>query len=139
MRSCRTPGRRQAQVREPRGRARRGGAPRRVGHRAEVARVGAEQPLELAAAGLASILVPFPAAVDDHQTENARYLASRGAAVLLPEATLSADRLAQELRRLLGADARCRVAMAEAARKAAVPGAAQQLADLCLAAAGVRA
>jgi UDP-N-acetylglucosamine--N-acetylmuramyl-(pentapeptide) pyrophosphoryl-undecaprenol N-acetylglucosamine transferase len=104
-----------------------------------ICRSGALTVAELAAAGLASILVPFPAAVDDHQTENARYLASRGAAVLLPEATLTADRLAQELRLLTGSDARRRLAMAESARKAAVPGAAQQLADLCLAAAEVRA
>jgi UDP-N-acetylglucosamine--N-acetylmuramyl-(pentapeptide) pyrophosphoryl-undecaprenol N-acetylglucosamine transferase len=100
-----------------------------------ICRSGALTVAELAAAGVASILVPFPAAVDDHQTENARYLASRGAAVLLPEATLTAERLAQELKLLTAADARRRVTMSEAARHAACPGAAEHLADLCLAAA----
>jgi UDP-N-acetylglucosamine--N-acetylmuramyl-(pentapeptide) pyrophosphoryl-undecaprenol N-acetylglucosamine transferase len=99
-----------------------------------VCRSGALTVAELAAAGLASVLVPFPAAVDDHQTENARYLASRGAAVLLTEATLTAERLSHELKLLTAPDARRRVAMSEAARAAFCPGAAEKLADLCLAA-----
>jgi UDP-N-acetylglucosamine--N-acetylmuramyl-(pentapeptide) pyrophosphoryl-undecaprenol N-acetylglucosamine transferase len=101
-----------------------------------IARSGALTVAELAAAGLPALLVPFPAAVDDHQTLNARFLANRGAAVLLAEAGLTAERLAAELRTLLGADTRPLAAMAEAARRAATPGAAEQLADLCLAAAG---
>lgn len=64
-----------------------------------IARAGALTVAELAAAGVASILVPYPAAVDDHQTCNARYLVDAGAATLLPEATLSAERLAGEIRR----------------------------------------
>ncbi|MCZ8130655.1 MAG: undecaprenyldiphospho-muramoylpentapeptide beta-N-acetylglucosaminyltransferase [Steroidobacteraceae bacterium] len=105
---------------------------------AAVCRSGALTVAELAAAGLPSLLVPFPAAVDDHQTANARFLASRGAAVLLPEATLTAERLAQELQGVVGHDPRRRAAMAEAARAAAHPGAAERLADLCFAAAGGR-
>lgn len=101
-----------------------------------VSRSGALTVSELAAAGLPAVLVPFPAAVDDHQTRNARFLADRGAAVLLPEARLTPERLAAELRNLLGPDARDLTAMAEAARRAAAPGAAEQLADLCLATAG---
>ena len=101
-----------------------------------VSRSGALTVAELAAAGLPGLLVPFPAAVDDHQTQNARFLADRGAAVLLAEDGLTAERLAAELRKLLGADPRALAAMAEAARRAAAPGAAEQLADLCLAAAG---
>ena len=101
-----------------------------------VSRSGALTVAELAAAGLPGLLVPFPAAVDDHQTKNARFLADRGAAVLLAEDGLTADRLAAELRTLLGADPRALIAMAEAARRAAAPGAAEQLAELCLAAAG---
>jgi UDP-N-acetylglucosamine--N-acetylmuramyl-(pentapeptide) pyrophosphoryl-undecaprenol N-acetylglucosamine transferase len=101
-----------------------------------VSRSGALTVAELAAAGLPALLVPFPAAVDDHQTLNARFLANRGAAVLLPEERLTAARLATELRTLLGADTRPLAAMAEAARRAAAPGAAEQLADLCLAATG---
>ncbi len=104
-----------------------------------ICRSGALTVAELAAAGVASILVPFPAAVDDHQTANARYLASRGAAVLLQESTLTAERLAHELKLLTCGDPRRRLAMAEAARGAAVPGAAEKLADLCLAAVDKRA
>ncbi len=98
-----------------------------------VSRSGALTVAELAAAGTPALLVPFPAAVDDHQTANARYLTSRGAALLLSESALTPERLAAELRSLLGADASSLAAMAEAARRASVPGAAETLADLCLA------
>ncbi|HXQ64495.1 MAG TPA: undecaprenyldiphospho-muramoylpentapeptide beta-N-acetylglucosaminyltransferase [Steroidobacteraceae bacterium] len=101
-----------------------------------VCRSGALTVAELAAAGVPGLLVPFPAAVDDHQTANAMFLTTRGAAVLLPEATLTPERLAAELRTLTGPDPRRREAMADAARRAAMPGAADRLADLCLAAAG---
>ena len=103
-----------------------------------VCRSGALTVAELAAAGLPSVLVPYPSAVDDHQTANARYLAQRGAAVLLPEARLKAGELAPVLRDLLGADASRREAMGHAARQAALPGAAERLADLCLGLTGVR-
>ena len=59
-----------------------------------ICRAGALTVAELAAVGVASVLVPFPAAVDDHQTANAAYLAEAGAAVLQPQATLTADGLA---------------------------------------------
>lgn len=64
-----------------------------------ICRAGALTIAELAAAGVASLLVPFPHAVDDHQTSNARFLASAGAAILLPQSELTPARLA-ELRRL---------------------------------------
>jgi UDP-N-acetylglucosamine--N-acetylmuramyl-(pentapeptide) pyrophosphoryl-undecaprenol N-acetylglucosamine transferase len=64
-----------------------------------ICRAGAMTVAELAAAGIGSILVPFPHAVDDHQTANARFLASAGAAILLPQSELTPVRLA-ELRRL---------------------------------------
>ena len=99
-----------------------------------VCRSGALTVAELAAAGVPGLLVPFPTAVDDHQTANARFLANRGAAVLVPESSLSPEFLAQQLRSLAGPDRRRRDAMAEAARRAAMPGAAERLADLCLAA-----
>lgn len=60
-----------------------------------VCRAGALTVAELAAAGVASVLVPYPHAVDDHQTGNAQFLAQAGAAVLLPQAELTAERLAQ--------------------------------------------
>ncbi|MEW6314093.1 MAG: undecaprenyldiphospho-muramoylpentapeptide beta-N-acetylglucosaminyltransferase [Pseudomonadota bacterium] len=65
-----------------------------------ICRAGALTVSELAVAGVAAILVPFPHAVDDHQTVNARYLVERGAAVLLPQTELSASRLAQLLQEM---------------------------------------
>jgi UDP-N-acetylglucosamine--N-acetylmuramyl-(pentapeptide) pyrophosphoryl-undecaprenol N-acetylglucosamine transferase len=59
-----------------------------------ICRSGALTVSELAAAGVASILVPFPAAIADEQTRNARYLADRGAALLEPQSGLGAERLA---------------------------------------------
>ena len=97
-----------------------------------VCRSGALTVAELAAAGVPGLLVPFPTAVDDHQTANARFLADRGGAVLVPESSLTAESLATQLRSLAGPDRRRRDAMAEAARRAAMPGAAERLADLCL-------
>ena len=68
-----------------------------------ICRAGAITVAELAAVGVASILVPFPFAVDDHQTTNARYLADAGAALLVQQRDLTAEKLADMLR---GADAR---------------------------------
>ncbi len=59
-----------------------------------ICRAGALTVAELAAAGVASVLVPYPHAVDDHQTANARFLANAGAAILLPQEELTAERLA---------------------------------------------
>ncbi|MCX8521912.1 MAG: UDP-N-acetylglucosamine--N-acetylmuramyl-(pentapeptide) pyrophosphoryl-undecaprenol N-acetylglucosamine transferase, partial [Rhodoferax sp.] len=61
-------------------------------------RAGASTVTELAAVGAAALLVPFAAAVDDHQTGNARFLVDRNAAWLLPEAQLTPQRLAQFIR-----------------------------------------
>ena len=103
-----------------------------------ICRSGALTVTELATAGLPALLVPFPNAVDDHQTANGRFLADRGAAILFPEATLNEQRLAHELSRLLGPDPSARECMSESARRAVMPGAAERLADLCLDAAGAR-
>jgi UDP-N-acetylglucosamine--N-acetylmuramyl-(pentapeptide) pyrophosphoryl-undecaprenol N-acetylglucosamine transferase len=62
-----------------------------------ICRAGAMTVAELSAAGVASVLVPFPHAVDDHQTANARYLSSRQAGMLLPQAELTPQRLADFL------------------------------------------
>lgn len=97
-----------------------------------ICRAGAMTVAELAAAGVASILVPFPAAVDDHQTANARYLADREAAVIIQQRDLSADFLAQQLRDL-AADRHRLADMAERARAAAMPDATRQVAEICLA------
>ena len=98
-----------------------------------VCRAGALTLAELCAAGVGSVLVPFPQAVDDHQTRNAEYLVERGAALLLPQG----DALAEELRVILAAlaaDPARRLAMAEAARALARPDAAERVADAVLAA-----
>ncbi|MBP9712808.1 MAG: undecaprenyldiphospho-muramoylpentapeptide beta-N-acetylglucosaminyltransferase [Sterolibacterium sp.] len=58
-----------------------------------VCRAGALTIAELAAAGVASLLVPYPHAVDDHQTGNARFLAQAGAAILLPQVELTPEKL----------------------------------------------
>jgi UDP-N-acetylglucosamine--N-acetylmuramyl-(pentapeptide) pyrophosphoryl-undecaprenol N-acetylglucosamine transferase len=65
-----------------------------------ICRAGAVTIAELSAAGMASILVPFPFAVDDHQTANARFLSDAGAAVLMPQQQLSAERLAELIQSL---------------------------------------
>ena len=99
-----------------------------------VCRAGALTLAELCAAGVGSVLVPFPQAVDDHQTRNAEYLVERGAALLLPQG----DRLAGQLRdalAALAADPARRLAMAEAARTLARPDAAARVADAVLEAA----
>lgn len=80
-----------------------------------ICRSGASTIAELSAAGCASLLVPFPFAVDDHQTANARYLADAGAALLIQERDLTPQRLAQELQTLL-ADRAALIRMGDAAR-----------------------
>ncbi|HVO45067.1 MAG TPA: undecaprenyldiphospho-muramoylpentapeptide beta-N-acetylglucosaminyltransferase [Steroidobacteraceae bacterium] len=96
-----------------------------------ICRSGALTVSELAAAGVGAILVPFPAAVDDHQTHNAQYLVSEGAAVLIADRDLTAERLAQELQRLCAGRGKL-LAMAERARQLARPHAADELAASCL-------
>ena len=96
-----------------------------------ICRAGALTIAELAAAGLGAVLVPYPHAVDDHQTRNARYLADAGAAVLLPQPELSPERLAELLQDLGGDRARL-LAMAERARAHARPDAAACVAEQLL-------
>jgi UDP-N-acetylglucosamine--N-acetylmuramyl-(pentapeptide) pyrophosphoryl-undecaprenol N-acetylglucosamine transferase len=62
-----------------------------------ICRAGAITVAEIATVGIASVLIPFPHAVDDHQTANARFLVDAGAAILLPQRDLSAERLARLL------------------------------------------
>lgn len=100
-----------------------------------ICRAGALTVAELAAAGVASVLVPFPHAVDDHQTANARFLADADAAILLPQRELSPDRLARILRELTRERLQ---AMAEKARSLAKPEATREVAELCMAAGQTR-
>ena len=94
-----------------------------------VCRAGAVTVAELSAGGMASILVPFPHAVDDHQTANARFLADAGAAVLLPQAQLTAAALAQLLQSLNRARL---LDMAKKARALGKPDAARMVAQRCM-------
>jgi len=97
-----------------------------------ICRSGALTVSELAAAGVGAILVPFPAAVDDHQTHNAQYLVNEGAAILIADRELTAERLADELQRLCAGRGKL-LEMAERARLLAKPRAAEELASSCLA------
>ena len=94
-----------------------------------VCRAGALTIAELAAAGVASVLVPFPLAVDDHQTGNARFLSEAGAAILLPQRELTPEKLAALLRELTREKL---AAMAEKARALAKPEATRAVAEVCM-------
>jgi len=117
-------------------------------------RAGALTIAELAAAGVASILVPYPYAVDDHQTHNAAYLVEANAAILIKQEDLTADYLSRLLSDYIGAVPGARsqayesgndrhytpgrsrlLHMAVAARQLARPDAAQHVASLCIEAA----
>jgi UDP-N-acetylglucosamine--N-acetylmuramyl-(pentapeptide) pyrophosphoryl-undecaprenol N-acetylglucosamine transferase len=93
-------------------------------------RAGAMTIAELAVMGVASILVPYPYAVDDHQTGNARYLSGADAAVLIPQPEFTEQRLTDVLRTL--SDPEKLTVMGHKARQLALPDAAQRVADRCL-------
>ncbi|HSQ04643.1 MAG TPA: undecaprenyldiphospho-muramoylpentapeptide beta-N-acetylglucosaminyltransferase [Burkholderiales bacterium] len=94
-----------------------------------ICRAGASTIAEIAAAGIASVLVPYPHAVDDHQTVNARFLVERGAAVLIPQTELQPEKLA----RLFDDLDRARLlAMAQAARAVGKPEATRAVAEGCM-------
>lgn len=101
-----------------------------------VCRAGALTLAELAAAGLGALLVPYPHAVDDHQTRNAEVLVAAGAAELIQEDDLNepphdARRLLQRLAALLSDRPRM-LSMAKAAHALAKPDAARSIAQLCI-------
>jgi UDP-N-acetylglucosamine--N-acetylmuramyl-(pentapeptide) pyrophosphoryl-undecaprenol N-acetylglucosamine transferase len=102
-----------------------------------VCRAGALTVAELSAAGVPAIFVPFPAAVDDHQTANARSMVEAGAAVVVQERDLTAELLAGLLLEWLSSreDLRARAAKA---RSLAQPKALDRIAELCLELAGAR-
>lgn len=95
-----------------------------------ICRSGALTVGELAAAGVASILVPYPFAVDDHQTANARYLSDAGAARLCPQKELTPEGLATELRALWNRGVL--LDMAVKARRLALTEATATVAGFCL-------
>ncbi|MFA7317150.1 MAG: undecaprenyldiphospho-muramoylpentapeptide beta-N-acetylglucosaminyltransferase [Sulfuricella sp.] len=93
-----------------------------------ICRSGALTVAELAAVGVASVLVPYPHAVDDHQTTNARFLSDSGAAVLVQQMELSAEKLAALLQELTHDKL---TAMAKKARALAKPDATRRVAEIC--------
>jgi UDP-N-acetylglucosamine--N-acetylmuramyl-(pentapeptide) pyrophosphoryl-undecaprenol N-acetylglucosamine transferase len=94
-----------------------------------ICRAGAVTIAELSAGGMASILVPFPHAVDDHQSANARFLSERGAAILIQQRDLSPERLAE----LIGSLDRPKLLdMARQARALGKPDAARIVAQRCM-------
>jgi UDP-N-acetylglucosamine--N-acetylmuramyl-(pentapeptide) pyrophosphoryl-undecaprenol N-acetylglucosamine transferase len=99
-----------------------------------ICRAGAMTVCEVAAAGIAAVLVPFPYAVDDHQTCNARFLSDAGAAVLVCESDLTPGLLCELLLEFASARERL-LAMAISARRLSVPDAAERVTAWCMEAA----
>mgnify|MGYP001799600016 FL=1 len=94
-----------------------------------ISRAGASSVADISVVGRPSILIPFPHATADHQTANARALSEAGAAVVMPESALTAERLCETVAQILGQpDAAMK--MAEAALSVAKPDAPQVLADM---------
>ncbi|WP_263260468.1 undecaprenyldiphospho-muramoylpentapeptide beta-N-acetylglucosaminyltransferase [Pseudomonas sp. RIT-PI-S] len=96
-----------------------------------ICRAGALTVSELAAAGLPSLLVPLPHAIDDHQSRNADFLAREGAAFVMPQATTGAAELAARLEEVLMQPQKL-MTMAETARRLAKPDATRSVVDACL-------
>lgn len=96
-----------------------------------ICRAGALTIAEIAAAGIASILVPYPHAVDDHQTANARYLTDDGAAVLLPQTEFTLEKVCAHLTEFCNAREKL-LEMARKARSLAKPEATCMVADVCM-------
>lgn len=95
-----------------------------------ICRSGALTVSEIAAAGVGAIMVPFPFAIDDHQTKNGEWLQKAGAAVVIQQNALSAEKLAQLLEELLARPEKL-LAMAEAARRVAKIDATEQVLVAC--------
>ncbi len=96
-----------------------------------VCRAGAMTVSELAQTGVPSILIPFPHAVDDHQTANAQFLVDEQAAILLPQTELSAEKLAVMIDELIDNPKRLQT-MADAALRCAKPNAVLEVVNQCL-------
>jgi len=94
-----------------------------------ICRAGAMTVSEVACAGVAALFVPFPHAVDDHQTANARFLSDAGAALLVQQRELTAEKLAEILKGLTREQCQ---ALAASARALAKPDATEVVAQACL-------
>ena len=96
-----------------------------------ICRAGALTVSELAAAGVGSLLIPYPHAIDDHQTRNGEWLVKQGAAELIQQENLTAEKLATLLQQWMGDKEKLR-AMALSARRLAKPAVAEAIADICM-------
>jgi UDP-N-acetylglucosamine--N-acetylmuramyl-(pentapeptide) pyrophosphoryl-undecaprenol N-acetylglucosamine transferase len=96
-----------------------------------ICRSGAMTVSELAAAGLPAVLVPYPYAIDDHQTANALFMVEAGAAELMPQPRFTAESLASLIRGWLDTPDKL-AEMGERAQRLATPAAASMVANLCL-------
>ncbi len=103
-----------------------------------VCRAGALTVAELCAAGLPALFIPYPAAVDDHQTANARPMVESGAAAIVQEADLTPEHLAKLMREWLQSRAFL-TKSAEKARALACPNALSRITEICLQQAGATA
>ena len=92
-----------------------------------ICRAGAMTVSEVAAMGLPSILVPYPYAIDDHQTANARYLVDAGASLMIAQDQLTVDFLAEQIKHCVTH----REVMAKAARQSASLNATHNVAEQC--------
>ena len=99
-----------------------------------ICRAGALTVSELCAAGIGAVLVPFPHAVDDHQTRNGQHMVKAGAAILVPQPKLNPEVLAETLKDL-ATDRKRILTMAKAARSLARPDATERVVNYCLEAA----
>ena len=100
-----------------------------------ICRSGALTIAEIAAAGLASIMVPYPYAVDDHQTANAKYLSDADAAILMPQDDMTKETLSELLEELCGNRDKL-IEMSIKARELAKPEATSEAAAICAELAG---
>ena len=96
-----------------------------------ICRAGATTIAELIAAGLGSILIPYPHATDDHQTHNGACLVSVGAAIMIKQPQLTAEHLAQFLKQFIDSDRSELLKMAEAARSLCQANATENVASVC--------
>ena len=96
-----------------------------------ICRAGAMTVAEIAAAGVAAIFVPYPYAIYDHQTLNARFLTDKKAAILMPQERFTDDRLAEQLTELT-ADRPCLAGLSRTARRYAKTDATRCVADICI-------
>ena len=101
-----------------------------------ICRSGALTVAELACIGVASVLVPFPYAVDNHQTINAKYLSENGAAILVQQNEFNVEKASEILGQLTRAEC---LAMAKKARQLGRPEATASVAKICMTLAGIAA